>query len=520
MRHNSTVSAIIASIVLSACQPQGVATFPSDSEPPPNPPASSPVSMDELVGQWRIVSIDGQSQRGLRQDDGTERGPSIGFSHQSYGGTAGCNAMGGLGILDDGRYYTYPGPQTVMLCDDARMQQEGAWNAALRAGPVIERIGDSRLRLSGEGHVLELADRTPLPTFPDQAPSRLAGTHWSLHEIDGIAFPVHPSRGSTGRLSFAADGWTATDGCRTASAAFSQEEGRIAVKASEVHSPAVECASSDGRAMTALSQMLTGTVKYLVGPNGELLMAANGHRLIGELDRPATAQASPELTGAWTLAEVDGARAPDGWTFSFTGSGYGLATGCKPLQGIYVASEARLYAAPLPTIDIGCPAGQGDVLNQIETVLQSGPSLSRAGRDVVIGDNKGRFRLVRLTASKAQETAATAPAGSGTFQLFSINGKSLALAKGRVTMMLQPGTFSIAAPCGRIGGVVRARNGVREWFTDGDTEPVSGCPQADKSLHRELSYAFNHPMQTVAATDGTILIAGSGQWIVGARLGR
>lgn len=199
--------------------------------------------------------------------------------------------MGGLGILDGDRYYTYPGPQTVMLCDDARMRQEGAWNAVLRAGPMVERIADSRLRLSGAGHVLELADRTPLPTFPDQAPSRLAGTHWSLGEIDGIAFPVHPSRGSTGQLSFAADDWTATDGCRTVSAAFSQAEGWIAVKASEVHPPAVECASSDGRAMTALSQMLTGTVKYLVGPNGELLMAANGHRLIGELDRPATAQA-------------------------------------------------------------------------------------------------------------------------------------------------------------------------------------------------------------------------------------
>jgi len=476
--------------------------------------------MEQLVGQWRIVSIDGQLQRGRRQDDGTESGPSISFSSQSYGGTAGCNAMGGLGILDDGRYYTYPGPQTVMLCDDARMQHEGAWNGALRVGPVVERIGDGRLRLSGAGHVLELADRTPSPTFPDQAPSRLAGTHWFLHEIDGIAFPLQPSRGSIGRLSFAADGWAATDGCRTASAAFSQEEGRIAVKASEVHSPAVECASSDGRPMTALSRMLTGTVKYLVGPNGELLMAANGHRLIGELDRTATAHTSPELSGAWTLAEVDGARAPDGWTFSFTVSGYGLATGCKPLQGIYVASEARLYAAPLPTIDIGCPAKQGELLNRIETVLQSGPSLSRASSDVVISDNKGRLRLVRVTASKVQEPTATAQAGSGTFQLFSINGKSLAMAKGWTTMTLQPGSFSIAAPCGRIGGVVRTRNGVREWFTDGDMEPASGCSQADAGVHRELSYAFNHPMQTVAATDGTILVAGSGQWMVGARQGR
>ena len=170
MRH-FTVATLTASLALSACQPQSVATIPSESEPIRSRPASSPVSMDELVGQWRIVSIDGRLQSGLRQDDGIERGPSVSFSSQSYGGTAGCNAMGGLGILDGDRYYTYPGPQTVMLCDDARMLQEGAWNDALRAGPVVERIADGRLRLSGAGHLLVLDDRTPLPmTCPPLVP--------------------------------------------------------------------------------------------------------------------------------------------------------------------------------------------------------------------------------------------------------------------------------------------------------------------------------------------------------------
>lgn len=519
MRH-FTVITITAFLALSACQPQSVPSSAADAEPTPSRTASSSASMDELVGQWRIVSIDGRLQSGFRHDDGTERGPSISFSKLSYGGTAGCNAMGGLGILDGDRYYTYPGPQTVMMCDNARMRQESAWNDVLRAGPVVDRIADGRLRLSGAGHVLVLDDRTPMPDYPDQEPSRLAGSQWSLGEIDGIAFTVHPSRGSAGRLSFAADGWTATDGCRTASAAFRQEGGSIQFNGGEVRSPVAGCASSDGRAMTELTQMLTGTVKYLVGPNGELLMAGNGHRLIGQFDRSATAQASPELRGAWTLAEVDGARAPNGWTFSFTASGYGLNTGCKPLQGIYVAAEARLYAAPLPTIDIGCPAGQGEILKRIETVLQSGPSLSRAGSDVVIGDGRGRLRLVKASAGKMQSAAATVPVGSGTIRLLSFNGRSLATNGSWPVMTLQPGAFRIAAPCGHIGGIVRTRNAVREWFTDGDTTPASGCAKAGAAAHREMSFAFNHPMQTVAAADGKILIAGSGQWIVGAREGK
>lgn len=519
MRRSSAHFISIICATLSACQPPTVASNRPDAAATPSQSVTSPVSMEELAGQWRISSIDGRLQPGNQQADGTEGEPSITFSRHAYGGTAGCNAMGGLALLDGGRYFTYPGSQTVMFCSESLIQQENIWRQVMGAGPLVERISDGRLRLSGANHVMELADRKQLPPQSQDTPARLAGTRWIVTQIDGKPFPGVPSRGTLGRLEFSADSWSATDGCRSASAPYEQEAGAIAAKHSAIGIAAAGCASSDGQAMIALSQMMVGRIKYVVGLNGELLMAGNGHRLIGELDRSAMTQAIPDLAGAWTLAAVDGAAAPDHWTFSFTGSGYQLATGCKPLQGIYIASEARFYAAPLPTIDIGCPSGQGAILNRIETILSGGPSLALSGSDLAISDDAGSLTLRRSVASKAQIAEITAPVNMGSFVLSSINGKSLALASGSPTLTLKQGTFSIATPCGRINGTRRKRGDKDGWFTDGDRRPLSGCSQADAARHEALAGAFNQTMRLVGALDGTMLIAGGGQWVIGNRRG-
>lgn len=501
---------------MSACQNGGADT--SDAKATGSSPSKfQPLA---LAGHWRIVAIDGKVPKGIRQDNGAERGPSISFSAQSYGGTAGCNQMGGLGLADGNRYYTYPGPQTVMMCSGPLMEQEEAWNSIMRSGPLVEPLDDGRMRLSGAGHVLELAERRPLERFDDAKLPDLAGTQWNLGEIDGVAFPRDPRLGTLGRLTFTADGWTASDGCRTAAGSFRQVDGAIVVTAGKAPPPKPACVAQEGRAMQAMSEMLKGSVKYVGGPNGELLMAANGHRVIGELDRAAIARDSPAMPGSWTLVEVDGRSAPPRWTFDFGRSTYRLTTGCKPLEGLYVGAKSRLYTSPLPTIDLGCPGGQGAILNHVGAILRGGATLARSGSDTVIASGDGSLRLRRLGSAVKPETSLISATMSGTYELASISGASLDRTPQPMLLTLRPGSFAATTPCGRVGGITRSTNGKTTWFTDGDTEPAGACDSVLKARHRQLAYAFNREMQTVVAADGTLLIAGDGQWVVGRRRGK
>src|SRR5687768_2118368 len=55
----------------------------------------------DLNGRWRILSIDGRPPTGPAEG---ERAPSLVFSNYNFGGTAGCNDFGGLGLLADGHF--------------------------------------------------------------------------------------------------------------------------------------------------------------------------------------------------------------------------------------------------------------------------------------------------------------------------------------------------------------------------------------------------------------------------------
>ncbi|HEX8419361.1 MAG TPA: META domain-containing protein [Sphingomonas sp.] len=100
---------------LGACSAETDATPTGD--PTSMSPSGAPAPIDHAVfeGRWKITAFDGRPPVAVGASDGA-RAPSLTFSRTGYGGTAGCNALGGIGTLYGARFYTQVGPQTVMAC--------------------------------------------------------------------------------------------------------------------------------------------------------------------------------------------------------------------------------------------------------------------------------------------------------------------------------------------------------------------------------------------------------------------
>lgn len=139
-------------------------------------PAATPAygaSLDpaELAGAWRVVALGNAAPRSLDEGRTKPRLPCLLFSGTGYGGTTGCNHFGGLGLLEGGRYYTAPGPQTAMGCGDL-MAQEEAITGLLAASPRISRNADGALALAGGGRASGAGAERRSYSSPTRGPTR------------------------------------------------------------------------------------------------------------------------------------------------------------------------------------------------------------------------------------------------------------------------------------------------------------------------------------------------------------
>src|SRR5687768_12522754 len=153
------------------------------------PAAATDLAASPLAGgSWRVIAIDGKPVVGMRADEGGEHPVQFGFGWRGYGGSAGCNAMGGLYAQVGDRLYTMPGPQTAMACSGPQGTQEDAANAIFFASPTVVRGRDSIL-LSGGGHTMELIRIGPSPAHADPPGpwqgAGLSGQSYAIHEVDG-----------------------------------------------------------------------------------------------------------------------------------------------------------------------------------------------------------------------------------------------------------------------------------------------------------------------------------------------
>lgn len=233
--------------------------------------ASSPGSAPALQGSsWRLAAIDGQPVQSRSGEDEAHP-PGFAFAGRSYGGSAGCNALGGLYAQVGSRLYTMPGPQTQIACGGALARQETAANAVFAASPIITATA-AGFALTGGGHALAFtpvaAPAAADPPPPWQGPG-VSAQSYVIHAVNGRATEARRVWGKRPpRLSFT--GTTvimALDCSAPARGRYVQDGAMIATSGL-----AATCRSPGARD-AALAAILAAPARAIAGPNGELLLA-------------------------------------------------------------------------------------------------------------------------------------------------------------------------------------------------------------------------------------------------------
>jgi len=248
----------VAALLGAACSAPGTAT---DLVPSP------------LAGAtWQVVAIDGQAVEPPHGDDSRTRLPSFTFGYRTYGGNAGCNALGGYYAQVDARLYTMPGPQTAMGCGGARAAQEDAANAVFRASPTVTRDVDD-LVLDGGGHRMTLrriaaAENADDPTAWQGA--GVAGQSYVIHEVNGVRTEGSALWGrNPPELRF--DDRTVT--MRLDCFGSARGDFTLGTEFVSVERMGVPCVTP-GTRDAALAAILESDPRTVSGPNGELLLAS------------------------------------------------------------------------------------------------------------------------------------------------------------------------------------------------------------------------------------------------------
>jgi len=224
------------------------------------------------------LSIDGRPP--ASRWDG-ERAPVLVFSAYEFGGTAGCNDFGGLGLLADGRYTIHSWSSDARSCPGELNEQEEGLRKLFSGRPNVRMASATRLRLDGGDHAVELERAGPNNKQPLAGPKALAGTDWRIETIDGVVDTVDPAARV---LGFTATNWSGSAACATLYGTWRSQSDRIVV-GPEVATTEQNCPPDLARTDDALFELMRSNPRYLIGPNGELLIAGGGHALAGERAR-------------------------------------------------------------------------------------------------------------------------------------------------------------------------------------------------------------------------------------------
>ena len=200
------------------------------------------------------------------------------FSEYHFGGTAGCNTFGGLGLLADQHFAIHSWSSTLIGCHDEMGRQEQAISKLFFARPRVTALETNRVRIASSEHKLELervgSDKSaPVPAGPQE----LTNTNWQIVMMDGEEASANP----TGRiLSFSTGKWRGMASCATLYGTWRRHGDRLMVD-EEIATTEQNCRPDHARIDKNFADLMRSSPRYLVGPNGELLIAGGGHALAG-----------------------------------------------------------------------------------------------------------------------------------------------------------------------------------------------------------------------------------------------
>ncbi len=461
--------AALALALLFAC------SAPGPSEPRKSPTEDSGSARPaSLHGHWRIVEVNGKAARPQARDPEVQ--PHVSFASGSYGGSSGCNGFGGHGVLVGERWFAEPPMATQQGCADLT-EQENSIFEILASGPTVTWEGADAvvLRAPGGSMRLRLVEAAPIDK-PATPPPLLAGTRWELLAVDGAAIQL-PGAQVPARLTLEADRWTLETPCATRGGPWRQLDDALIVDPGGMTER--PCSQPLLGQSDMVARALAGRLAYVVGPNGELVLASKAHWLTGRQDPTFTRGQEGMFAGEWQIVSVDGSRPPPGDrppAFFLGPRAFALWDGCRRSEGIAIGSERQLFTLGSGVVTLAkCP--RDEVREKISTIVTDSPRIARAGDDeIALIGRSGALRLRRLSTKPFGTSAGTGLRSGTSFDLQRDPGPA--------RLKLGPGdAFTVALPCGTFSG--RWRNG-RGFGTDhsrfSPERPPAGCGDAPAAM--------------------------------------
>lgn len=474
----------------------------------PPPPAVQEPAAPKLLGQWRILALDNRPPVSSREG----RAPVITFSENGYGGYAGCNSFGGQGLAHQGRFYGGHALSTAMACGAPFDEQEASVQRLLASGPRIEWLGPDRVAFVVATQRLELARTGPLPA--DRFVSAnipLIGTAWTFGALDGRAIEM-PGTASGPILTVEGDRYIFETPCFLAEGGWTQTGSDAATLKPDRRTPRVCSAASRTQSEAWLAAM-RGALRYANGPNGEILLAGNGHWMVGDLMRRGSSEATSlagryEVEGAPTAAQRNGAKPPQ---LTLTRNSYFLWDGCNQTEGLAIAFERQLFlhgsgTSTLPT----CAPGRID--SRLSRVVLSTPRIGRISNGLLLSSPAGAIRLRRTgDASPGTGGVTTRLVPGMRFTLLGPSSGTLEILAGNRFRLTQ----SCGVTLGRWRAAPRERDGAVRF---GPERPPEACDR--DPLARTLQQAFIGNFDVAIGPNRDIALFAGRFGVVRARLDR
>ena len=273
---------ILLLMALAACNPQ---VDQQTDNPAAEADRETVPALEDIAGRWRITRIDGETL----PVSGSE--PYLAFSTDAAGGSVGCNRFGGTALYAEGRIAVHSWGGDAMACIEPRGEWENTIAELFRAYPQVRLSGDN-LRLRSREHVVELM-RSDTATSQDRSPDPmripvsgvvsqdLVGTKWIIRAIDD---QTASSRPGDRHMQFAAETWQGLASCATLSGTFWADANRLSAD-DEIATTEQNCREDHAALDTAFAELMRDDPHYLIGPNGELIIAGKIHVLTGDRAR-------------------------------------------------------------------------------------------------------------------------------------------------------------------------------------------------------------------------------------------
>ncbi|MCW1431603.1 META domain-containing protein [Novosphingobium sp. JCM 18896] len=279
MKQLSSPSIGLAAAILAGCSPTSDPVPPQNSRSDASGTPASTAAPPAFEGRWIITAFDGKPSASA--PEGNRRPTDLSIMPSNYGANAGCNSLFGIAVFHEGRYYTQPGPPTLLSCGEIVNAQEAVLSRVMRASPAVIFAGDSGATLQGGGHSLSLRrvsdDKAPVTN----AAPMLKGKRIELLAVDGRYLPQ--SRQITSSfIDFDDEEWRATADCGTLSGTWRQS-GWVIEASSK--SASKDC-GADSVIDAGIRSALSSHARFSMGPNGEFIMAGSGHWISGAYVAP------------------------------------------------------------------------------------------------------------------------------------------------------------------------------------------------------------------------------------------